>query len=72
MVESSPDGEKLISVIPKDMETKVNYAKGVMTKLMIEYEELIEERTAIYWKLNDVQKKLDAKIIELENLWREI
>ena len=83
-----PDGEKLIPVIPKDMETKVNLAKGVMTKLMVEYEELVEERTAIYWKvqktqhgpmqqellqtLNDVQKKLDAKIIELENLWREI
>ena len=67
-----PEGEKLIPVTPKDMETKVNYTKGVMTKLMVEYDELIEERTAVYWKLNDVQKKLDAKITELENLWREI
>lgn len=70
MVES--DGEKLISVIPKDMETKVNLAKGVMTKLMVEYDELIEERREISQAYHINKAKLDAKIIELENLWREI
>ena len=67
-----PDGEKLIPVIPKDMETKVNLAKGVMTKLMVEYEELVEERRYISQAYHINKAKLDAKIIELENLWREI
>lgn len=67
-----PDGEKLIPVIPKDMETKVNLAKGVMTNLMIEYDELIEERREISQAYHINKAKLDAKIIELENLWREI
>ena len=67
-----PDGEKLIPVIPKDMETKVNLAKGVMTKLMVEYDELIEERREISQAYHINKAKLDAKIIELENLWREI
>ena len=67
-----PDGEKLIPVIPKDMETKVNLAKGVMTKLMVEYDELIEERREISQSYHINKAKLDAKIIELENLWREI
>lgn len=64
--------KKLIPVIPKDMETKVNYTKGVMTKIMVEYDELIEERREIVKAYHINESKLEAKIIELENLWREI
>jgi len=54
------------------METKVNYTKGVMTKIMVEYDELIEERREIVKAYHINESKLEAKIIELENLWREI
>ena len=65
------DKEKLIS-IHGDISSQVNYTKGLMTNVMIDICELKEERKTIYTRLNQIQKQLDDKTNEIENLWRNL
>jgi hypothetical protein len=62
------NSEKLIS-IHGDINTQINYNKGIMNNLMIELGELREINTNLIHELIINQKAITKKTNEIEHLW---